>query len=91
MAGVLMILLLFPLLSPSTRLSYTVCLCSAEEKIVPARGKALISTGLCIAVPEGTYGRVAPRSGLGRSFLSVAYIHAFIDIYIIPALQRANS
>lgn len=28
-------------------------------------GKALISTGLIIAVPEGTYGRVAPRSGLG--------------------------
>jgi dUTPase len=39
---------------------------SCEEKLVPARGKALVSTGLCIAVPEGTYGRVAPRSGLGR-------------------------
>jgi len=42
-------------------------LCRAEEKVVPARGKALISTGLVIAVPEGTYGRVAPRSGLGES------------------------
>lgn len=40
---------------------------SAEAKVVPAQGKALISTGLAIAVPEGTYGRVAPRSGLGRS------------------------
>lgn len=40
---------------------------SAEDKVVPARGKALISTGLCIAVPEGTYGRVAPRSGLGEA------------------------
>ncbi|EGU12540.1 putative DUTPase Dut [Rhodotorula toruloides ATCC 204091] len=37
---------------------------SAEDKTVPAQGKALISTGLAIAVPEGTYGRVAPRSGL---------------------------
>jgi dUTPase len=38
----------------------------AEEKTVPARGKVLISTGLVVAVPEGTYGRVAPRSGLGE-------------------------
>jgi dUTPase len=37
---------------------------SAEDAVVPARGKACISTGLIIAVPHGTYGRVAPRSGL---------------------------
>ncbi|GAA5934366.1 hypothetical protein JCM1841_003348 [Sporobolomyces salmonicolor] len=37
---------------------------SAEDKTVPARGQALISTDLSIAIPEGTYGRVAPRSGL---------------------------
>merc|ERR1711939_411702 len=42
---------------------------SAAEAVVPARGKALISTGLCIAVPEGTYGRVAPRSGLASKFM----------------------
>lgn len=40
---------------------------SAEKKIIPARGKALVDTQLSIAVPEGTYGRVAPRSGLGMS------------------------
>ena len=39
---------------------------SAEEKVVPASGKALIGTGLSLAVPIGTYGRVAPRSGLGN-------------------------
>ncbi|KXZ41934.1 hypothetical protein GPECTOR_240g576 [Gonium pectorale] len=39
-------------------------LASAEEKVVPARGKALIKTDLAIRVPPGTYGRVAPRSGL---------------------------
>lgn len=39
---------------------------SAVAKTVPARGKALISTELAIAVPEGTYGRIAPRSGLGE-------------------------
>ena len=33
---------------------------------MPASGKALIGTGLSLAVPLGTYGRVAPRSGLGE-------------------------
>jgi dUTPase len=37
---------------------------SAEDCIIPARGKHCVSTGLRIAVPAGTYGRVAPRSGL---------------------------
>ncbi len=31
---------------------------------MPGRGKALVKTGLAIALPPGTYGRVAPRSGL---------------------------
>ncbi|CEL06218.1 Putative DUTPase (Dut), putaive [Aspergillus calidoustus] len=37
---------------------------AAKEAVIPAKGKALVDTGLAIAVPEGTYGRVAPRSGL---------------------------
>ncbi|KAJ9095008.1 hypothetical protein QFC21_005801 [Naganishia friedmannii] len=41
---------------------------AAVEKVVPAHGKALVSTGISIAVPEGTYGRVAPRSGLASKF-----------------------
>lgn len=39
-------------------------LSSAVVSKVPARGKALIPTDLSIAVPEGTYARIAPRSGL---------------------------
>ncbi|KAK1399145.1 hypothetical protein POM88_009008 [Heracleum sosnowskyi] len=39
-------------------------LSSASEIKVPARGKALVPTDLRIAVPEGTYARIAPRSGL---------------------------
>lgn len=31
---------------------------------VPARGRAMVETGISIAVPAGSYGRVAPRSGL---------------------------
>ncbi|PCH41321.1 dUTP diphosphatase, partial [Wolfiporia cocos MD-104 SS10] len=42
---------------------------SAEKKVVPAHGKALIDTQLSIAVPVGTYGRVAPRSGLASKFM----------------------
>ena len=37
---------------------------SAEEKVVPARGKMLINTQISIAPPPGTYGRIAPRSRL---------------------------
>ncbi|MFS7962750.1 putative dUTP diphosphatase [Helianthus anomalus] len=39
-------------------------LSSATDTKVPARGKALVPTDLSVAVPEGTYGRIAPRSGL---------------------------
>ncbi|EAU84606.1 dUTP pyrophosphatase [Coprinopsis cinerea okayama7 len=42
---------------------------SAEQKIIPAHGKALVDTQLSIAVPPGTYGRVAPRSGLASKFM----------------------
>jgi dUTP pyrophosphatase len=37
---------------------------SAHETTIPGRGKALVETDLAIAVPGGTYGRIAPRSGL---------------------------
>jgi deoxyuridine 5'-triphosphate nucleotidohydrolase len=37
---------------------------AAHDSIVYARGRELIRTDLAVAVPKGTYGRVAPRSGL---------------------------
>ncbi|KAL2133914.1 hypothetical protein VTI74DRAFT_1388 [Chaetomium olivicolor] len=37
---------------------------AAQDTTIPARGKALVETDISIAVPAGTYGRVAPRSGL---------------------------
>ena len=37
---------------------------SAEDTIVPARGKTTIDTQISIATPPGTYGRIAPRSRL---------------------------
>nr|BAK06601.1 predicted protein [Hordeum vulgare subsp. vulgare] len=39
-------------------------LSSAVGVTVPARGKALVATDLSVAVPHGTYARIAPRSGL---------------------------
>lgn len=37
---------------------------SARDIVIPAEGKQLVETDIAIAVPEGCYGRVAPRSGL---------------------------
>lgn len=51
---------------------YLILIFSAVDAIIPAQGKALIATDLSIAVPIGTYGRVAPRSGLAvKHFLDV--------------------
>lgn len=45
---------------------------SAFDITVPARGKALVDTGLKIQLPEGCYGRIAPRSGLAvKNFIDV--------------------
>ncbi|MDA9216467.1 dUTP diphosphatase [bacterium] len=37
---------------------------ASENIIVPKNGKAIIPTGIHIAIPVGYYGRVAPRSGM---------------------------
>ncbi|KAF3785229.1 Deoxyuridine 5'-triphosphate nucleotidohydrolase [Nymphaea thermarum] len=41
---------------------------SILNTVVPARGKALTNTGLTIAVPKGTYGQIASRSGLALNY-----------------------
>ena len=45
---------------------------SVEETVVPAKGRTVVKTGLSIAIPDGCYGRIAPRSGLA--------VKKFIDI-----------
>ena len=40
---------------------------SVENKIIPAKDRAIVGTGIAIAVPSGTYGRIAPRSGLAAN------------------------
>ena len=40
-------------------------LTASHDATIPARGRALVRTGLAFAsIPDGTYGRIAPRSGL---------------------------
>ncbi|GFS46502.1 similar to DUTP-PYROPHOSPHATASE-LIKE 1 [Actinidia rufa] len=48
-----------PLLSPLVMIFL-----AQQRSKVPARGKTLVPTDLSIAIPEGTYARIAPRSGL---------------------------
>ena len=43
-------------------------LSSSKDCIVPARGNALVPTDLSIAIPSGTYARIAPRSGLAWKY-----------------------
>ena len=35
-----------------------------EKIVLPPMGRQLVSTGIAMTVPEGTYGQLAPRSGL---------------------------
>ena len=58
-------------------------LSSAYEYTIPAQGKALIKTDLAVAVPEGTYGRVAPRS-------SLAMKHVDVGAGVVDADYRGN-
>ena len=40
---------------------------SAVNITLEPRGKVIVTTDLIISVPEGTYGRIAPRSGLAAN------------------------
>ena len=45
---------------------------SAYDYEIPAHGKLIAKTDIQIRVPDGTYGRIAPRSGLAaKSFIDI--------------------
>merc|ERR1711997_147612 len=47
-------------------------LCSAYDYEIPAHGKVIAKTDIQIRVPDGTYGRIAPRSGLAaKNFIDI--------------------
>jgi len=37
---------------------------SIENIVIPPRSRAIVQTGISIHIPDGYYGRIAPRSGL---------------------------
>jgi deoxyuridine 5'-triphosphate nucleotidohydrolase len=37
---------------------------SAQDLLIPARTRALVHIGISVDIPNGYYGRIAPRSGL---------------------------
>jgi len=43
-------------------------LCAAEAGEIPPGGRAVVPTGLALALPLGTRGRIMPRSGLALKF-----------------------
>ena len=59
-------------------------LVSAYDLTIPARGKALAKTDIAMAIPEGCYGRIAPRSGLAWKH------HIDIGAGVIDADYRGN-
>jgi dUTP pyrophosphatase len=44
---------------------------ASENKVIVAGRRELICTGIAIAVPPGTYGRIAPRSGMSVKGIDV--------------------
>lgn len=50
--------------SRGSSLSAGLDICSIEDVAIEPKQRSLVPTGLAVAIPEGYYGRVAPRSGL---------------------------
>ena len=44
---------------------------SIEEVAIEPKQRVVVRTGLAVAIPEGYYGRVAPRSGLATQGIDV--------------------
>ena len=53
-------------------------LSAAEAKVIPSKGRALVKTDLQVAIPEGCYGRIAPRSGLAYKKVVTSLIYVII-------------
>ena len=54
----------FPMPAYATEGAAGVDLRASESYVIPAGGRALVSTGLRVAIPEGYEAQVRPRSGL---------------------------
>ena len=62
--------------SGADKYSYLLNKLSAYDYEIQPKGKQLCLTDIQIAVPQGTYGRVAPRSGLAhKNFIDVGGLY----------------
>ncbi len=43
-------------------------LCAAEDRLIPARGRALVATGICVELPLGFRASLRSRSGLSLKY-----------------------
>lgn len=43
-------------------------LLASEDKVIPPLSRAVVSTGISMEIPEGYYGKIAPRSGLALKY-----------------------
>nr|BBD20116.1 dUTPase [Penaeus japonicus]BDT61735.1 MAG: dUTPase [Marsupenaeus japonicus endogenous nimavirus] len=59
-------------------------LCSAYDLTIPANGKSLVKTDIQVELPEGCYGRIAPRSGLSWKY------HLNIGAGVVDRDYRGN-
>ncbi len=57
---------------------------SSEDVVVPARGSAVVDTGVKMSLPKGHYGRVAGRSSLAFKHNVVAFEGTIDDDYRGP-------
>lgn len=44
---------------------------SNEDTVIPPNSSKLVNTGIGITVPDGTYGRLAPRSGVSTKNIMI--------------------
>ncbi len=57
---------------------------SAYDYLVPPQGKIVAKTDIQVEIPEGCYGRVAPRSGLAANHhidvggIEICFLHNFL-------------
>ena len=59
-----------PLRASNGSVGYDLYAC--DDIVILPMNKALVSTGLAVEIPEGCYGRIAPRSGLSaKKFIDV--------------------
>ena len=57
---------------------------SSVNAVVSANDKAIVQTDIAVAIPEGAYGRISPRSGLAAKH------HLAVGAEVIDADYRGN-